>query len=270
MPYEEQWEMDMNACRALKDSGPDVAGTFGSESMNNIVAMDSKILWTVSESPSIKRCQVRARRTVRAAALSAEGTSDSPVSSPPPIESARDYYMQRKPDSLDLSGSRASHLTHVMTGTAIADLEIGPGLEGEQTWYGIPLESSVRRTSPKHARFGEMLAADATSYSTASRSLTRSNTIHSYTRPEESMIVQATPRSRAVYKCLEALIYTDEAGYGPERQFSEEVRLNISVWVLRRLFYGFIREEQRQAARRAHDREHNGHYSSSPHRPQAR
>ena len=41
--------------------------------------------------------------------------------------------------------------------------------------------------------------------------------------------------------------------------------VNIGKWVLRNLFYGFIREEQRQAARRA--REHGGH-DSSQHRMQ--
>ncbi|RDX42109.1 hypothetical protein OH76DRAFT_144992 [Lentinus brumalis] len=68
-------------------------------------------------------------------------------------------------------------------------------------------------------------------------------------------------------KCFEAEIYADEAGYGPERQFSEEARLNIGKWVLRNLFYGFIREEQRQASRRARE-VHSGHDASSQHRLQ--
>ncbi|CDO72560.1 hypothetical protein BN946_scf184983.g43 [Trametes cinnabarina] len=61
-------------------------------------------------------------------------------------------------------------------------------------------------------------------------------------------------------KCFESEIYADEAGYGSDRQFSEEARLNIGKWVLRNLFQGFIREEQRLAARRA--REHASHESN--------
>ncbi|KAH9850509.1 hypothetical protein C2E23DRAFT_887394 [Lenzites betulinus] len=58
-------------------------------------------------------------------------------------------------------------------------------------------------------------------------------------------------------RCFESEIYADEAGYGPDRQFSEEARLNIGKWILRNLFQGFVREEQRQASRRA--REHTSH-----------
>ncbi|KAH9938898.1 uncharacterized protein BXZ73DRAFT_44505 [Epithele typhae] len=57
-------------------------------------------------------------------------------------------------------------------------------------------------------------------------------------------------------RCFEAEVYADEAGYGPERQFSEETRLNVGKWVLKNLFHGFIREEQRQSSRRA--RSHDG------------
>ncbi|KAI1787218.1 hypothetical protein LXA43DRAFT_1030141 [Ganoderma leucocontextum] len=65
-------------------------------------------------------------------------------------------------------------------------------------------------------------------------------------------------------RCFEAEIYADEAGYGHERH-NEEIRFNIGKWVLRNLFYGFIREEQRQASRRA--REHGAH-DPSQHRLQ--
>ncbi|KAL4250924.1 WD repeat WDR48 family protein [Abortiporus biennis] len=60
-------------------------------------------------------------------------------------------------------------------------------------------------------------------------------------------------------RCFEAEIYADEAGYGPERHFSEETRLNIGKWVLRNLFVNFIKEEQRTASRRyreGHDASH--------------
>jgi len=54
-------------------------------------------------------------------------------------------------------------------------------------------------------------------------------------------------------RCFEAEIYADEAGFGPERTFPEEMRLNIGKWVLRNLFIHFIKEEQRAAHRRARD-----------------
>ncbi|PIL26820.1 transporter [Ganoderma sinense ZZ0214-1] len=69
-------------------------------------------------------------------------------------------------------------------------------------------------------------------------------------------------------RCFEAEVYADEAGYGHghgHERMNEEIRFNIGKWVLRNLFYGFIREEQRQAARRA--KEHGGH-DSSQHRMQ--
>ncbi|KAL4067662.1 hypothetical protein J3A83DRAFT_4543660 [Scleroderma citrinum] len=43
---------------------------------------------------------------------------------------------------------------------------------------------------------------------------------------------------------FEAEMYADEAGY-EDKRFSDEQRLNIGKWVLRNLFLGFIREEQR-------------------------
>ncbi|OJA18527.1 hypothetical protein AZE42_06653 [Rhizopogon vesiculosus] len=46
-------------------------------------------------------------------------------------------------------------------------------------------------------------------------------------------------------RCFDAEIYADEAGFGPDRHFNDELRFNIGRWVLRNLFLGFIREEQR-------------------------
>ncbi|KAI0919919.1 hypothetical protein AcV5_001861 [Taiwanofungus camphoratus] len=60
-------------------------------------------------------------------------------------------------------------------------------------------------------------------------------------------------------RCFEAEIYADEAGYISDRRFGDETRLNIGKWVLRNLFSGFIREEQRAMARRARDA--SGHES---------
>ncbi|EGN97348.1 hypothetical protein SERLA73DRAFT_169707 [Serpula lacrymans var. lacrymans S7.3] len=51
-------------------------------------------------------------------------------------------------------------------------------------------------------------------------------------------------------RCFEAEIYADEAGFGSERHFSDELRFNIGKWVLRNLFLGFIREEQRARKKR--------------------
>ncbi|KZT30117.1 WD40 repeat-like protein [Neolentinus lepideus HHB14362 ss-1] len=63
-------------------------------------------------------------------------------------------------------------------------------------------------------------------------------------------------------KCFEAEIYADEAGYPPEKHFSDELRLNIGKWILRNLFLGFIREEQRAASRRGRDEHDHAHHRS--------
>ncbi|KAJ7694914.1 hypothetical protein B0H14DRAFT_3043239 [Mycena olivaceomarginata] len=44
---------------------------------------------------------------------------------------------------------------------------------------------------------------------------------------------------------LASEIYADEVGYAGDRRFGDEAKLNIGKWVLRNLFLGFIREEQR-------------------------
>ncbi|KAL5522230.1 hypothetical protein ACEPAF_2087 [Sanghuangporus sanghuang] len=54
-------------------------------------------------------------------------------------------------------------------------------------------------------------------------------------------------------KCFESEIFADEAGYA-DRSHSEDHRLNIGKWVLRNLFMGFIREEQRLATKQAHEK----------------
>ncbi|KAF8136388.1 hypothetical protein EV363DRAFT_1428786 [Boletus edulis] len=46
-------------------------------------------------------------------------------------------------------------------------------------------------------------------------------------------------------RCFEAEIYADEAGFDSDKQLNDELRINIGKWVLRNLFLGFIREEQR-------------------------
>ncbi|KAG6833152.1 hypothetical protein H0H87_010539 [Tephrocybe sp. NHM501043] len=46
-------------------------------------------------------------------------------------------------------------------------------------------------------------------------------------------------------KCFEAEVYADEVGYINDRRFNDESKINLGKWVLRNLFIGFIREEQR-------------------------
>ena len=64
-------------------------------------------------------------------------------------------------------------------------------------------------------------------------------------------------------RCFEAEVYADETGYGPEKNFGDELRcecsrvwsqslgtlrlvtVNIAKWLLRNLFLGFVREQQR-------------------------
>ncbi|TCD67709.1 hypothetical protein EIP91_012005 [Steccherinum ochraceum] len=54
-------------------------------------------------------------------------------------------------------------------------------------------------------------------------------------------------------KCFDAEIYADEAGYPSERQFNDEIRLNLGKWLLRNIFLGFVREQQRVVSRRARE-----------------
>ncbi|KAI0667157.1 hypothetical protein C8Q78DRAFT_982656 [Trametes maxima] len=435
-----------------QDSGGERPGSSGAEGINKIAVMDDNLLWTASGSSSVRRWQLPARRAIRAAAVSAEGMVDSPVYSPPPFDSSRDYYSPRsaKRNSFDFPSSRtkspirstsmtyehsrssspqlskshrASLTPSVISELPNPELEIDPEREGDDTWYGIPFDSLVRLTSPNDTGFGvgarSMRGHDpeiATLYSAASilsvprivrspipsgfpqpgathpalrsSSPIHSETVHSRTRfSEENQTMHPLPRPRAAFderevaadaiplrqepdeviegdhglvrcvllndrvhaltvdtagevavwnvvrgwclgrypsadvaaasfcgsdasasvaggsesaaekqrsprealetvreriegeavvatwsaldtktgvltvhlneKCFESEIYADEAGYGPERQFNEEARLNIGKWVLRNLFQSFIREEQRLAARRA--REHASH-----------
>ncbi|KAG6827093.1 hypothetical protein H0H92_013225 [Tricholoma furcatifolium] len=46
-------------------------------------------------------------------------------------------------------------------------------------------------------------------------------------------------------KPFEAEVYADEVGYENDRRFTDESKINLGKWVLRNLFLGFIREEQR-------------------------
>ena len=167
-----------------QDQNSDRPGSSSAEGINKIVAMDDNLLWTASGSSSVKRWRVPTRRAVRAAALSTESTMDSPVSSPPPIDSPRDYYVSRsaKRNSFDLSGPRSPKRTKSLSPDkesrsssplasrshraslapsigsanldACASLGIDPAHEGEHAWYGIPFESLVRLTSPNHTGFG--------------------------------------------------------------------------------------------------------------------
>ncbi|OCH87028.1 hypothetical protein OBBRIDRAFT_736896 [Obba rivulosa] len=68
-------------------------------------------------------------------------------------------------------------------------------------------------------------------------------------------------------RCFEAEIYTDEAGYEYDRRYGDEIRLNIGRWVLKNLFHGFVREEQRNATRRMRDAG-VAHHDSNQHRLQ--
>ncbi|KAH7917849.1 WD40 repeat-like protein [Leucogyrophana mollusca] len=67
--------------------------------------------------------------------------------------------------------------------------------------------------------------------------------------------------------CFEAEIYADEAGFTPDRHFNDELRLNIGKWVLRNLFLGFIREEQRIRRKQevhAHSSQSTFHRGTAP------
>ncbi|KZT03081.1 uncharacterized protein LAESUDRAFT_660442 [Laetiporus sulphureus 93-53] len=63
-------------------------------------------------------------------------------------------------------------------------------------------------------------------------------------------------------RCFEAEVYADEAGLSHDRRYGDEFRVNIGKWILRNLFYGFIREEQR--TRRREEPAHRMHRASAP------
>ncbi|KAA1473313.1 WD40 repeat-like protein [Dentipellis sp. KUC8613] len=67
-------------------------------------------------------------------------------------------------------------------------------------------------------------------------------------------------------RCFDAEVYADEVGCVGER-VPDDHRINIGKWVLRNLFLGFIREEQRAYARRTHATEQSPHtaHRLSPH-----
>ncbi|KAG7440883.1 WD40 repeat-like protein [Guyanagaster necrorhizus] len=65
-------------------------------------------------------------------------------------------------------------------------------------------------------------------------------------------------------KCFEAEVYADEVGFVHDRHFNDESKLNIGKWVLRNLFLGFIREEQRMRRHRDRRGSEDSHQSTSP------
>lgn len=85
-------------------------------------------------------------------------------------------------------------------------------------------------------------------------------------------------------RCFEAEIYADEAGYGPEKNFGDELRcrcfrargrfvrvlklvtVNIGRWLLRNLFLGFVREQQRTLSPRRSKDSGSTQEHPSPHR----
>ncbi|KAH7889662.1 hypothetical protein F5I97DRAFT_1996070 [Phlebopus sp. FC_14] len=50
-------------------------------------------------------------------------------------------------------------------------------------------------------------------------------------------------------RCFDAEIYADEAGF-QDKHFNDELRFNVGKWMLRNLFIGFIKEEQRVRRKR--------------------
>ncbi|KAJ6610194.1 hypothetical protein B0H10DRAFT_2193503 [Mycena sp. CBHHK59/15] len=67
-------------------------------------------------------------------------------------------------------------------------------------------------------------------------------------------------------RSFESEIYADEVGYAGDRRFGDEAKLNIGKWVLRNLFLGFVREEQRARRARRDSTHSQDTTSSTPHR----
>ncbi|KAE9411423.1 WD40 repeat-like protein [Gymnopus androsaceus JB14] len=67
-------------------------------------------------------------------------------------------------------------------------------------------------------------------------------------------------------RCFDAEVYADEVGFVHDRFVNDESKLNIGKWVLRNLFLGFIREQQRLQRKRdrSNSRDEN-HNRDNPH-----
>ncbi|KAJ4467946.1 hypothetical protein C8J55DRAFT_438077 [Lentinula edodes] len=67
-------------------------------------------------------------------------------------------------------------------------------------------------------------------------------------------------------RCFDAEVYADEAGFVHDRYVNDESKLNIGKWVLKNLFLGFIREEQRlqRKLERSSSRDRNHDTSHDP------
>ncbi|KIK67364.1 hypothetical protein GYMLUDRAFT_238660 [Collybiopsis luxurians FD-317 M1] len=59
-------------------------------------------------------------------------------------------------------------------------------------------------------------------------------------------------------RCFDAEVYADEVGFVHDKYVNDESKLNIGKWVLRNLFLGFIREEQRLQRKRERSNSHDG------------
>ncbi|KAJ4483357.1 hypothetical protein J3R30DRAFT_1767713 [Lentinula aciculospora] len=67
-------------------------------------------------------------------------------------------------------------------------------------------------------------------------------------------------------RCFDAEVYADEAGFVHDRYVNDESKLNIGKWVLKNLFLGFIREEQRlQRKHERNDSRDRNHVSDTSH-----
>ncbi|KAJ7504339.1 hypothetical protein B0H11DRAFT_1981747 [Mycena galericulata] len=67
-------------------------------------------------------------------------------------------------------------------------------------------------------------------------------------------------------RSFESEIYADEVGFAGDRRFGDEFKFNIGKWVLRNLFLGFIREEQRTRRTRRDSTRSQDTTSSAHHR----
>ncbi|KAF5393440.1 hypothetical protein D9757_000632 [Collybiopsis confluens] len=59
-------------------------------------------------------------------------------------------------------------------------------------------------------------------------------------------------------RCFDAEVYADEVGFVHDKHVNDESKVNIGKWVLRNLFLGFIREEQRLQRKRERRNSHDG------------
>ncbi|KNZ76218.1 WD repeat-containing protein 48 [Termitomyces sp. J132] len=233
--------------------------------INKIIAMDDNLLWTASGHSNIKRWSVPQRRSVRASInvlldLDGRYVRTASIRSVPRQTPVRSPTLS--PFKPPLQSGIAEDVVYPMS-HARADYE-----ERELASDAVPLQAEPEDVlTGEHGLVRSMILNDRvhaltvdTSGEAAVWDIVRGLCRGRFSREDVASISHtgtvvsqwATADTKTgvltihmTEKCFEAEVYADEVGYANDRRFNDESKINIGKWVLRNLFLGFIREEQR-------------------------